>query len=130
MIKRKCKFEEADNIICELWENYYPTEHEIKLDGCQDTILVYDYRVLIPDTGYSIREGTYFNWDEEEQELYPDFSLSLIYDLDEKDPAKYLYWEQDGELVSLHNFLTIIDKNNMFKSLSDLDCTILFEEES
>lgn len=129
MLIRNCKLGEADEIISDMFENVFVDYYEIDVPFCKDTITIYGYRIIVPDVGYSIRGGVYNNWDEDESEALPDFALSLIYDLDESDPAKYLYWEQDDELVSLHNFLTMLDKSNMFKGLTDLDCKIEFKVE-
>lgn len=84
-------------------------EHEVASDELGDDAIVTfgdTYRVL--DKGLIFVEGTYFARDEETGELAPDFSLTLIYDdiADEEfDYNNYLYFEQDGPEVSIHNFL-------------------------
>ena len=83
-------------------------EHEVTGDGLGDDAIVTfgeTYRVI--DKGIIFVEGTYFNWNEETGVLEPDFSLTLIYEdvADEEfDYDNYLYFEQDGPEVAIHNF--------------------------
>lgn len=129
MITRKCKLKDADEILVEELENIFVEYYEIDVPDCKDTISIYGYRIIVPEAGFSIRGGTYNNWDEDEGMALPDFALSLIYDLDETDPAQYLYWEQDDELISLYNFLRVLDSSSMYGGVGNMDCQIEFEEE-
>ncbi len=105
-----CYFSQIDDVIQEaIDEGELYDEHEIVSDELGDDCIVTfgdAYRVL--DKGLIFVEGTYFARDEETGELSPDFSLTLIYDDvsdEEFDFNNYLYFEQDGPAVSIHNFM-------------------------
>lgn len=123
-----CKLDNIDDALENLYEEYDITDYIIDVDESNDKINVFGYRVIIPEIGYSVREGVYLCEYEDEDELVADFALSLIYYADEEDPSKYLYWEQDGIEVSLHNFLSIADEKDKTKNLGQLNCKIELEE--
>ncbi len=73
-----------------------------------DVIIAYGPVCRVTGLGLIFMEGVYCCCNEETGELEPDWSLTLIYEDvpdDEFDPMKYLYFEQDGPTVSIHNFL-------------------------
>lgn len=45
----------------------------------------------------------------------PDWSGTIIYELSETDPEKYLYYEQDGVRISIHNYLSAMEYANAQK---------------
>ena len=51
-----------------------------------------------------VREGTWFEKDEDTCSFEPDWSLTWLY-TDENDPSDYLYYESDGVEVSIYNFI-------------------------
>ena len=83
-------------------------------------------RVVIPKLGLSVRNGM-FRFSENEEPYEDDPYFTLIYAMDEKDPAKYLYWEQDGFVVSVYNYLSGSDKEETVASLEEYECVIEFE---
>ena len=82
-------------------------------------------RVVIPDLELSLRQGAVYVYDPDEDVYAADFSITLVYEEDEKDPEKYLYWEQDGLAVTLYNFLR--EKEMTLDHLEGLDCQIEVE---
>ena len=98
-------------------ENFYENEefadcdeHEITNEEeiGRDMIVTSGPICRVTDLGLIFVEGVYFRYDEATDTLEPDWSLTLIYDdvTDaEFDAHKYLYFEQDGPSMSIHNFL-------------------------
>ncbi len=131
--KKTAKLSDVDEIIYESEEKYGITQYEVMMDEEDPScglIDVYGIRTVIDSLGLSVREGTFYNYNEDDDVYDADFSVTLIYEKDEKDPAKYLYWEQDGIQVSLYNFLR--QRGDDISGLGDLnenDCVIEFEEE-
>ena len=115
VVAKNIKIEDLDDALDKMDEYEYlagesedETIVEIEID--EDAVIyVYPYMILIPDLDLSVREGMYC-YKTNDNEYMPDFSLSLIYELNEKDPQNWLYWEQDDTAVSLHNYLTAIGK--------------------
>lgn len=94
-------------------EMIHVDEHSlIELDGPQ---------IQIPDLGLVVREGTMFYADEH-GDWQPDWSLTLFYEIG-KEPSDYVYYEQDGILVSLHNYLHAIGKE-IPRPADDILCQI------
>ena len=123
----KCKFEELDEVLENSIMEYDTEEYIVDIEDTDDKIAISGYRILFPFVNYSMRSGIYLADYGEEDGLMADFSLSLVYDYDEEDPSKWLYWEQDGEVVSLYNFLTIVNKGSMFHTLENTDCIVELE---
>ena len=123
----KCKFEELDEVLENSIMEYDTKAYIVDLQDCDDKIYVLGYRILFPSVNYSMRSGLYLCKYENEDDLVGDFSLSLVYDYDEDDPAQWIYWEQDGEIVSLYNFLNIIDEHGLFHGLTDSECIVELE---
>lgn len=98
-----------------------PIEEEVN-DGERSCILVEPVYCCIPDLGVKIANGTMAYWNEEEESWNGDFSMTLVYKLDNEDPKDYLYWEQDGPEVTLWNWMRTFDKldEEKFKGLDDI----------
>lgn len=78
-----------------------------------------DYRIVIsgwwvhiPELGLALHEGVFCNYDREEQAYLPDFSVTVVKEASEKETSEketkegdWLYYEQDGFVVTLANFL-------------------------
>ncbi len=98
---------------------------DVPMEGSdKDSIEVQGVRVIISELGYSARFGEYLIYDEEADAYEADFSLTLIYDQNENDPSKYLYWEQDGIVIALYNFLNQTRKNKRVDDLENIKCVI------
>lgn len=83
-------------------------------------------RVVIPHYNVELRAGVYYEFDEESNEFTPDWSMTLIYDIQSDDVTAYLAYEQDGMACSLSNYL-------MFNKLGCLNqavkCQIILDVE-
>lgn len=69
-------------------------------EDCQ--IVISGWQVHIPELGLNLHEGIYCNYDEEEGGYLPDFAITVV---KEEGQDEWLYYEQDGFLITLANFL-------------------------
>lgn len=67
-------------------------------------LVISGWYVTIPELNLNLREGVVCVWDEEEKLFMPDFAVSVIYE-GEIDSKEWLYYEQDGFVVTLANWL-------------------------
>lgn len=65
-------------------------------------IVISGWRVYIPELGLNLHEGIYCNFDEEEGGYLPDFAVTVV---KEEGQDEWLYYEQDGFLITLANYL-------------------------
>ena len=71
----------------------------------EDTqIVISGWYVYLPELGLKLHEGVVGVWDEEMQGYMPDFSVTVVYELD-SDNTDYIYFEQDGFVVTMANWL-------------------------
>lgn len=69
--------------------------------------------VRIPDLQLDLREGVVCMWDDEEEVFMPDFDVTVVYEsgneifvTQEKERvSNYIYFEQDGMVITLANWL-------------------------
>ena len=89
-------------------------------------IVISGWRVHIPELGLNLHEGTFCNYDEEEGGYLPDFAITVV---KEEGQDEWLYFEQDGFLITLANYLhgkTDLDLGQ----LGQLSCFIRMPDES
>lgn len=79
--------------------------------------------IYIPSLSLYVRLGLMSTKDED-GEWSPDVSLTFVYDQVE-DIKRYLYYESDGVLCTLHNFLVAQGKA---ADLYELECEIVYHE--
>ena len=109
-------------------EGVYADDYQLESEELDEDsgIIASGIRVVIPKLGVSARSGMFLNCYEDEDELVPDFSITLIYEQDETDPSKFLYWEQDDIAVSLCNYLR--NKNISMNDIYDCECTVEIDD--
>ena len=78
----------------------------------------------ISELDLCLHEGTFFVYDEDEQEFMPDFSLTLIR---ENGQDGWLYYEQDGFVISLANWL---HGTHTLQSVEEMECVLCKPEEA
>lgn len=98
--------EECPLKTCKYCETCSIEQDEIHIEG--HLILLDKPTFISREYGLVVRTG---QWCEEDEdgEPYPDWSLTLIHELD-KSPEQYLYYEQDDIEIALHNYGTSIGK--------------------
>lgn len=117
-MSEKLKLEEIEEVIMDYVGDFITIEQDENY-----MIAVGDTRVVIPELGISVREGTYFNYDEEEDDYVADFSITLVYGENESEPTKYDMWEQDSILVTIYNYVSGEYKD--MEKLVNLECHIV-----
>lgn len=71
----------------------------------EDTqIVISGWYVYLPELGLKLHEGVVGVWDEEMQGYMPDFAVTVVYEAD-SDNTDYIYFEQDGFVVTMANWL-------------------------
>ena len=76
----------------------------------------------IPELNINLHEGVFCNYDEEEKEYLPDFSLTVIMEADmEKKEGEWLYYEQDGFEITLASYQ---NGKMAMEAISELSCFI------
>ena len=119
------KLGEVEDYMCDNAEIYYPDViYEISVDDEKEYIEAEGIKIVVPEFNLYMRDGSYMAYYEVEGEVVPDFSLVLVYDIDETDPNNWLYWEQGNLCTTLHNWLTHIGKS---ANVYDVECHIEIE---
>lgn len=89
-------------------------------------IVISGWQVHIPELGLNLHEGIFCNYDEEEGGYLPDFAITVV---KEKGQDEWIYYEQDGFVITLANYLhgkTDLD----LTQLEQLSCFIRMPEKS
>ena len=99
-----CRLHEAEEIISEMDLCHVPDDI---MESEEDyRIVISGFRMYIPELGICIHEGVFCNYDEEEKEYLPDFSITVIMDADtEMKEGEWLYYEQDVFFDNLSQLL-------------------------
>lgn len=87
-------------------------------------IVISGWQVHIPELGLNLHEGIFCNYDEEEGGYLPDFAITVV---KEEGQDEWLYYEQDGFLITLANYLH--GKTDL-EQLGQLSCFIRMPDES
>lgn len=115
-----CKMEEVMDKLAELMDTLESIE-EIEVESDEESkIVAFNYKILIPSLELYAREGSMLVYDEDEQDWYGDFSLTILYNMEDE----LLYWEQDGIEVTLYNFLNTAYKDTSMDEIYGLECVI------
>jgi len=81
------KLGEVEDYMCDNAEIYYPDViYEISVDDEKEYIEAEGIKIIVPEFNLYMRDGSYMAYYEVEGEVMPDFSLVLVYDIDETDP--------------------------------------------
>jgi len=106
--------DEAIDAYCEQ-EEFDEEEYVIQDESIgNDAIITFGPAWRVLDKSLIIVEGTYCNYNPDTKEYDPDWSLTLIYDnVPDKlfNVNKYVYYEQDAPMTSIHNYLRVTRPN-------------------
>lgn len=90
-------------------------------------LIVSDWYVEVPSLALTFRMGVACVFDDEAEMYMPDFDITVLYE-GELEADKWIYYEQDGFVVTLANWL------NSRLTLSDIEslecCLIVPDEET
>ena len=87
-------------------------------------IVISGWWVHVPELGLNLCEGIFCNYDKEEDANLPDFSVTVV---KEEEEEEWIYYEQDGFVITLANFL---HGKMDIGQLEQLFCFIRMPEES
>ena len=76
--------------------------------------------LVIPSLGITVREGVACVFDEEEQMFMPDFDVTVLYE-GEVDAGTWMYYEQDGIVITLANWL---NGRMQIEAIERLECVL------
>lgn len=65
-------------------------------------VVISGWWVHVPELGLNLYEGIFCNYDKEEGAYLPDFSVTVV---KEEGEEEWIYYEQDGFVITLANFL-------------------------
>ena len=104
-MKNSFLLKDLDEIVSILYDlDFENNYHEILVNDCsKDKILIDSFRIVIEELDICFRQGEYYAYDESDHEYLADYSLSLLYPLNETNPALYLMHEQDSPEITLYN---------------------------
>lgn len=100
-------FSDVDDDIAEIDEDFM-----IQISG---------WYLVIPSLGITVREGVACVYDEEEKMFMPDFDVTVLYEGDSPIPADFLYYEQDGIVITLANWL---NGRMQIEAVERLECVL------
>lgn len=120
-----CRLHEVEEIIEKIDLFYVADDIMESEDDYQ--IVISGWWVHIPELNINLHEGVFCNYDEDEKEYLPDFSLTVIMEADtEKKENEWLYYEQDGFEVTLANY----QRGNLnMEAISELSCLICIPDD-
>lgn len=115
-----CRLREVEEIINEIDLSYVADDVVETEDDYQ--IVVSGWWIFIPELQINVHEGVFCNYDENEKEYLPDFSITIIMEADKENrEGKWIYYEQDGFEITLANYFS--GKMDM-EAISELSCSI------
>lgn len=88
-------------------------------------LVVSDWYVEIPSLALTFRMGVACVFDEEAQMYMPDFDITVLYE-GELGADKWIYYEQDGFVVTLANWLT---SRLTLSDIESLECCLVIPDE-
>ena len=99
-------FSDVDDDIAEIDEDFM-----IQVSG---------WYLVIPSLGITVREGVACVFDEEEQMFMPNFDVTVLYE-GEVDAGTWMYYEQDGIVITLANWL---NGRMQIEAIERLECVL------
>lgn len=119
----RMKLSEIEDVAAEMEELLYVKNEIIQEEEKEYQISREGWWVEIPSLSLCLHEGVFLVYDEEEQEYLPDFSITIIRETGQEG---WLYFEQDGMLVSLANFMA--GKCSM-EEIQNMECILHIPKE-
>lgn len=101
-MKKHCRLTDVEKYLEETDFSEIPDDVVELEEGYQ--LVLSGWYVNIPELHLRLHEGVVGYWDEKVKEYMPDFCVTVIYS---EDPTKkeYLYYEQDGMMTTMVNWL-------------------------
>lgn len=123
-MKFKCRLEDVEEKMAETDTFDVPDDIAETDDNYQ--LVISGWYVKISSLNLHLRAGVMCLWDEDEKIYMPDFDVTVIYE-DENELSSYLYYEQDGFVVTVNNWL---HGQLDYEEISQLMCEVVVEREN
>lgn len=120
----KCRLEDVEEKMAETDTFDVPDDIAETDDNYQ--LVISGWYVKISSLNLHLRAGVMCLWDEDEKIYMPDFDVTVIYE-DENELSSYLYYEQDGFVVTVNNWL---HGQLDYEEISQLMCEVVVEREN
>lgn len=120
----ECRLEDVEEKMAETDTFDVPDDIAETDDNYQ--LVISGWYVKIPSLNLYLRAGVMCLWDEDEKVYMPDFDVTVIYE-DENELSSYLYYEQDGFVVTVNNWL---HGQLDYEEISQLMCEVVVDREN
>ena len=100
--KKMYRLGDIEDVIAEI--DFSDTDDDIAEIDDDLEFWISGWYVVIPSLGIHVREGVACTFDEEENMFMPDFDVTVVYE-GEIASETWMYYEQDGILITLANWL-------------------------
>lgn len=120
----ECRLEDVEEKMAETDTFDVPDDIAETDDNYQ--LVISGWYVKIPSLNLYLRVGVMCLWDEDEKVYMPDFDVTVIYE-DDNELSSYLYYEQDGFVVTVNNWL---HGRLDYEDISQLMCEVVVEREN
>ena len=101
---------------------------DVVLSKSEDSLVVKSgYYAHVPELGFNVHDGMFYCRDDD-GEYMSDFAIAVICDEAADGPEDCLYWEQDGFVVSLANYLH--GQGRSIREISELACDLYVPEDA
>lgn len=95
----------VEEAVCEMELSNVPDDL-IEIDE-NHQIIISGWKVIIPELELALRKGVFCCFDKNEQAYLPDFSVTVIKEMEEEEikEGEWIYYKQDGFIITLENYL-------------------------
>jgi len=118
-MKIPCRLHEAEEIVSEM--DLFHVADDIMESDEDYQIVISGWWVYVPELNINLHEGVFCNYDEEEKEYLPDFVITVIMEAEQEKEGGWLYYEQDGFVITLANYF---GGRMGMDAVSELSCLI------
>ncbi|MDE6231949.1 MAG: hypothetical protein K2M60_01175 [Lachnospiraceae bacterium] len=100
-----CRLGMAEETVSKM--ELYDIPYDIMESDENYQIVISGWWVHIPELGLNLHEGIFCNYDKEKRAYLPDFSITVLKEETGKKTkeGEWLYYEQDGFVITLFNYL-------------------------
>lgn len=116
--EKKYRIEEIEEVLAEM--DFSDVDDDIAEIDEDFMIQVSGWYLFIPALGITVREGVACVFGEEEKMFMPDFDVTVLYE-GEVDAGTWMYYEQDGIVITLANWL---NGRMQIEAIEKLECVL------
>ena len=125
MKKIPCRLNGAEEAVSKM--DLFHVADDVMESGEDYQIVISGWWVHIPELDIKLHEGVFCNYDVEEKAYLPDFSITVIREVGaEGTEGEWFYYEQDGFVITLANYL---HGSMDISSIEQLSCCICIPDD-